>query len=258
MGCPGRRDCRIESCKRLSKRQHVGSMAIDTGESSWRSSGAVAFSPDVLRIDPGTETFAIAETIRSQVLGVLRKRGTIVALSGGIDSSVVATLCANALGPSRVVALFMPERDTPDDARRLAEMMAGHLGILLVVNDVREALSAHGCYERQREAIRVVVPDYGDGWRCKLSMPSLLDSDQLGVTWLTVSDPAGRERTTRMPAPAYLQLVAATNFKQRCRKTMEYYHADRLGFAVAGTPNRLEHTLGFFVKQGDGTADLKP
>jgi NAD+ synthase len=39
---------------------------------------------------------------------------------------------------------------------------------------------------------------------------------------------------------------------------MEYYHADRLNFAVAGTPNRLEYDQGFFVKNGDGAADLKP
>ena len=58
-----------------------------------------------------------------------------------------------------------------------------------------------------------------------------------------------------MPPAAYLQLIAATNFKQRFRKMMEYYHADRLNYAVAGTPNRLEYDQGFFVKQGDGAAD---
>jgi NAD+ synthase len=53
-------------------------------------------------------------------------------------------------------------------------------------------------------------------------------------------------------------VVAATNFKQRTRKMMEYYYADRFNFAVAGTPNRLEYDQGFFVKNGDGAADLKP
>ena len=62
----------------------------------------------------------------------------------------------------------------------------------------------------------------------------------------------------RLPPAAYLQLVAATNFKQRMRKMIEYYHADRLNYAVAGTPNRLEYDQGFFVKQGDGAADVKP
>jgi NAD+ synthase len=39
---------------------------------------------------------------------------------------------------------------------------------------------------------------------------------------------------------------------------MEYYHADRLHYAVLGTPNRLEYDQGFFVKGGDGLADVKP
>jgi NAD+ synthase len=61
-----------------------------------------------------------------------------------------------------------------------------------------------------------------------------------------------------MTPAGYLQMVAATNFKQRTRKMMEYYHADRLHYAVAGTPNLLEYDQGFFVKQGDGAADFKP
>ena len=39
---------------------------------------------------------------------------------------------------------------------------------------------------------------------------------------------------------------------------LEYYHADRLNYAVIGTPNRLEYDQGFFVKCGDGAADIKP
>ncbi len=61
-----------------------------------------------------------------------------------------------------------------------------------------------------------------------------------------------------MPIDGYLGIVAATNMKQRTRKQIEYYHADRLNYAVAGTPNRLEYDQGFFVKNGDGSADVKP
>ena len=39
---------------------------------------------------------------------------------------------------------------------------------------------------------------------------------------------------------------------------LEYYHADRLNYVVSGTPNRLEYDQGFFVKLGDGSADVKP
>jgi NAD+ synthase len=216
------------------------------------------FSRDVLRIDAEPVSRRAQEAIREQVLGTLRKRGAVVGMSGGIDSSVVATLCTRALGPERVFGLLMPERDSSSDALRLGRMLAEHLGIRYAVENIAPALAGLGCYDRQLEAIRMAVPEYGDGWRCKLTIPSLLEGDRLNITKLTVADPAGNQRTERMPPAAYLQMVAATNFKQRVRKMMEYYHADRLNYAVAGTPNLLEYDQGFFVKQGDGAADFKP
>jgi NAD+ synthase len=136
--------------------------------------------------------------------------------------------------------------------------MVEHLGVEAVVEDLTPALEGIGCYSRQMEAIRSAFPDYGSGWKCKLTLPSVLESERLNLFQLTVQDPAGRQQTARLSSRAYLQLVAATNFKQRMRKSLEYYHADRLQYAVAGTPNRLEHDQGFFVKQGDGAADFKP
>jgi NAD+ synthase len=215
-------------------------------------------SRDVLKLDVAAEAARIEGIIREQVLGTLRRRGAVVGMSGGIDSSVTAALSVRALGASKVFGILMPERDSSDDALRLGRGLAAHLGIPHAVEDVAPALTALGCYERQREAIRMVVPEYGEGWKCKLTLPSILESDRLNVTMLTVADPAGRQRTVRMTAASYLQMVAATNFKQRVRTLMEYYHADRLNYAVAGTPNLLEYDQGFFVKQGDGAADFKP
>ncbi len=213
---------------------------------------------DVLKIDAGAVSARIEASIREQVLGALRRRGAVVGMSGGVDSSVVAALCARALGKDRVLGLFMPERDSSGDALRLGRAMADLLGIRTALEDIAPALSGLGCYQRQVEAIRMVVPEYGEGWRFKLTLPSILDADRLNITLLVVADPGGNQRSVRLPPAAYLQLVAATNFKQRVRKMTEYYHADRLHFAVAGTPNRLEYDQGFFVKQGDGAADLKP
>jgi NAD+ synthase len=218
----------------------------------------VTFSKDVLRIDAPQVADAIARAIREQVMGVSRRRGAVVGMSGGIDSSVVASLCVRALGPERVFGLLMPERDSSSDAQRLGTMLANHLGIPFAVEDIAPALEGLGCYRRQLEAIRMAVPEYGAGWKCKLTLPSLLDGERLNITSLTVEDPQGDQRKVRMPLAAYLQMVAATNFKQRTRKMMEYYHADRLNYAVAGTPNLLEYDQGFFVKQGDGAADFKP
>ena len=216
------------------------------------------FSKDVLRIDAAAETAATEEAVREQVLGTLRRRGAVVGVSGGVDSSVVAALCVRALGRDRVFALFMPDRDSSGDSLALGRMLVAHLDIESAVEDISSTLEAIGCYDRQTEAIRTVFPEYGAGYRCKIALPSLLEGDRLNVFQLTVRSPDGVDRTARLPVGAQLQLVAATNFKQRVRKTIEYYHADRLNYAVAGTPNRLEYDQGFFVKQGDGMADFKP
>jgi NAD+ synthase len=216
------------------------------------------FSREVLRIDPVQVAEQIEMSIRGVVLGDLRRRGAVVGISGGIDSAVVATLCARALGPERVLGLLMPERDSSSNALRLGRMLAEWLGIQWIVEDIEPALAAVGCYERQDEAARMVFPEYGSGWRCKIVLPSLLDGDRLNVAQLAAADPEGQERRSRMSPAAYLQMVAATNFKQRTRMMMAYFHADRLNFAVAGTPNYVEYDQGFFVKQGDGAADFKP
>jgi NAD+ synthase len=195
--------------------------------------------------------------LREVVLGS-RRKGVVVGISGGIDSSVVAALCARAFGPARVLGLTMHEDESSDDTRRLAQLVIDHLGIATVDEPLSPLLEAAGCYARRDAAIRAGVPEYGPGWKCKLVLPSVVDSEQLPISTVVARSPEGREVRARLPVDAYLQVVAATSFKQRTRKMLEYYHADRLQYAVAGTPNRLEYELGFFVKNGDGAADVKP
>jgi NAD+ synthase len=217
------------------------------------------FSADVLKLaDPAAVVEQISTAMKEQVMGRLHKRGIVVGLSGGIDSSVCAALAVRSLGKDKVFGIFMPERDSHSDSLRLGKMLAESLGIPADLEAIGDALAGIGCYKRQDEAIRMVFPDYGEGWKSKITLPSVVESDRLNVMSLTVQDPSGKLQTSRMPINAFRQLVAATNFKQRVRKMVEYYHADRLNFAVAGTPNRLEYDQGFFVKQGDGAADFKP
>ena len=211
----------------------------------------------VLDIDLAAAAAEIENAIRRHV-GRLHKRGIVVGLSGGIDSSVVTALCARALGADRVQVLLMPERDSSPESLTLGRLLAGQLGTPVLVEDIAPTLEAAGCYARQQEAIRMVFPEYTAGYKNKITLPSILDADRLNVSELTIESPTGERRKARMPLAAYLQFIAATNFKQRIRKMMEYYHADRLNYAVAGTPNRLEYDQGFFVKLGDGSADLKP
>ena len=212
-----------------------------------------------LALDVAAEVHRITTTIREQVATVLNRRGAVVAMSGGIDSSVSAALAVHALGPARVFGLFMPERDSDADSQRLAARLAAQLGIDSATEEISSILTAAGCYARRDDAVRRVVPEYGEGWRCKLVLGgNHHTTERLNVTTLVVQSPAGESRRVSLTADAYRQIVAATNFKQRTRKMMEYYHADRLHYAVVGTPNRLEHDQGFFVKGGDGLADLKP
>lgn len=212
-----------------------------------------------LELDAEAEAERIADALRAQVGERLRRRGLVVAMSGGVDSSVCAALAVRAFGPKRVHGIFMPERDSSPESLELARGLAEQLGISWTLEDITPALDAMGCYRRRDDAVRQVVPEYGEGWACKIVLPGqLLDSDRLNVYYVAVRPPKGAIREVRLTAQSYLQIVAATNFKQRVRKTFEYYHADRLHYAVTGTPNRLEYDQGFFVKGGDGLADVKP
>ncbi len=216
------------------------------------------FSADALTLDAAFETQRIAEAIRGQVLRRLRRRGVVVGLSGGIDSSVTAALCVKALGAERVLAVLMPERDSDEESLRLGQAMATTLGIAAAMEDIDPLLQAAGCYRRRDEFIRRLVPEFGAGWGCKVVISNSLEGKGYNITSLVVQSPDGEMRKMRMPIDVYHGVVAATNMKQRTRKQIEYYHADRLNYAVAGTPNRLEYDQGFFVKNGDGAADLKP
>jgi NAD+ synthase len=217
-----------------------------------------AFSSRVFEIDASAVAESAARTLREIVFRRLRRRGAVVGLSGGIDSSVTAALCVRALGKNRVFGLLMPEDESSDDSLKLGRMLAETLGIASSVENIGPVLRALGCYQRRDEAIRKVIPEYGDGWKSKIVLPNLLEGSYYALYSVVAQSPDGETRRVRLTAEAYLGIVAATNFKQRTRKMLEYYHADRLWYAVAGTPNRLEYAQGFFVKNGDGSADFKP
>jgi NAD+ synthase len=212
-----------------------------------------------LQLDPAAEVERIVGALRRQLQEDLKRRGFIVAMSGGVDSSVCAALAVCAVGAARVFGIMMPERDSDPRSLTLARELAEQLGIEHITEQITDVLSAAGCYERRDEAIRRVVPEFGEGWKCKIVLPGgRLDSDRLNISYLAVQPPGGQVQMHRLRSAEYRQIVAATNFKQRVRKMLEYYHADRLHYAVVGTPNRLEFDQGFFVKGGDGLADVKP
>ena len=223
---------------------------------------SAAFSHKDLEIDAAAECERIVSMLRQQLLKDLHRRGAVLGLSGGVDSSVVAALCARAVGPKKVFGIMMPEQDNDPDSLRLGRDVAEWLRMDSAVEDITPILAGAGCYRRRDEFIRRLFPDYGPGYRCKIASRKA-QAGGYNMSYLIVQSPgdgknAGEVREARMPIDIYLGVVAATNMKQRTRKQIEYYHADRLNYAVAGTPNRLEYDQGFFVKNGDGSADVKP
>lgn len=216
------------------------------------------FSQETLAIDLAQETERIATYVRNGLRNQLKRRGIVIGVSGGIDSSVTAALAVKALGKERVFALEMPERHSADETTSLSRTVIDYLQIDSLRVDITSILSSIGFYQFYDDAIRQVIPEYGNGWKSKIVTSNILENKGFSLLSVVAQSPDNQITKARLPLKPYLEIVAATNFKQRTRKMLEYYHADRLNYAVAGTPNRLEYDQGFFVKLGDGAADIKP
>lgn len=212
---------------------------------------------NALDFDPAREVERIGASIRDLLRSKINRRGLVVGISGGVDSAVSAALCVKALGANKVFGLLMPEQDSAPGTTPLGEVVAQHLGIAYEIKNISATLAAIGCYEWRDAAIKKLFPAYDGSWKNKI----VIDGGAQGKInhfKLVVQSPGGQLHSAILPLTEYLTIVAATNFKQRIRKTTEYFHAERLNYAVIGTPNRLEYDQGFFVKGGDGLADIKP
>ncbi len=219
----------------------------------------MAYSKEMININPEKECERIINQLQEDVGQKLRKRGAVIGISGGIDSSVVLALCYKAFGADRVLAVGLPEKDSSDENYIMTNKLLDKFPVSLVVEDMTPALYGFQAYQRRDEAIKHVFPEYDLGYRVKIGVPAGAEkSNLLNIFHITIISPEEEEKTARLPLAEYLQIVAASNFKQRSRMCMLYYHAERLNYAVIGTGNKNEHELGFFVKWGDGGTDVKP
>ena len=219
------------------------------------------FSKDILIInDIEAETERIVTGIKENILHRMNRRGGVIGISGGIDSAVTMVLAAKALGSENVLGIMLPEQDSSRDSAIFAQRLADKFGVKAIAEDITGALQGFGCYVRRDEAVKRVLPDY-DPSRHKMKIGiknSGLFTNLPPLFSVTIVDSNGKEQSQRLPSSEFMQIEAASNFKQRCRMAMLYYHAERLHFAVIGTPNKHEVEQGFFVKYGDGGADIMP
>jgi NAD+ synthase len=211
----------------------------------------------ILNIDFDTEVARISQMIKHYLRSIAHRRGLVVAISGGIDSSVCASLAVEAVGKERVLLLRLPESDSASETGDRSQVLATNLGCVTIDQNITDVLTALGCYEWRDRAIAELFPDFSPEWKSKIVLEGGL-AGRYNHFNIVVQDDSGQTHTKRMEYHQYLQVVAATNYKQRVRKSIEYFHADRMNYAVIGTPNLLEYDQGFFVKNGDGSADIKP
>lgn len=217
------------------------------------------FQRNILHLDAEAEVARIVEKMRHNIFNVLKRKGGILGVSGGVDSAVVLAIAVQALGPERLVALLLPEMESSPDSARLGHAVCRQYGVVPLVEDVTGPLIGFGAYRRRDEAVREIFPEYDSTYKLKITLPEgLMEGRTLNFFSATIVAPDGRESSKRLRPAQFRQIVAATNFKQRSRVALLYFHAELHDYAVIGTPQRNEHDQGFFVKYGDGAMDLKP
>ena len=218
------------------------------------------FHKDILVLeDVGEVCNRIIDKMKNDVHKVLNRRGGIVGISGGIDSSVTFALGAHAFGQEHLKGIILPERDSSSDSQEFAEKLANKFGVEFIVENISGALDGFGCYRRRDEAIKNVIPGFDPlKDKSKIEIKQSIGTNMPSLFYITVIKGDGEIISKLLPPKEYLQIVAASNFKQRSRMSMLYYHAERLHYAVLGTPNKHEVEQGFFVKYGDGGADVMP
>jgi len=219
----------------------------------------MAFDRSVLEFDVEKVTDQIVGFIREQVASKFSRKGVVIGLSGGIDSTVAAALSVRAVGKERVFGVLLPERDSNPVSREYGSSVAERLGIAFEEVEITPMLEAFGVYDKRNTIVRKYFPGYEDGQRFRLTLPQdLLDRDRISAYFLELEMQSGEIESRRLARDDYLTMMAANDIKQRVRMTQLYYEAEKRHYIVCGTTNLPETVQGFFVKFGDGGVDIEP
>ena len=120
--------------KGITKAQRRGSSALEryarfVAIPVYRAAKFDPSSSDVLRINAPLVAKWLVEFLKDECVRRRGMRQVVLGLSGGVDSAVVAYLCARAFGPENVFAFRMPYKISSPDSLTHAQLVVDDLGI---------------------------------------------------------------------------------------------------------------------------------
>ena len=213
---------------------------------------------DFLQIkDIGKTISSIENFLKEEILREFQKKGAVVGISGGIDSAVIASICARSINSNQVLGLIMPEKESDPTSQILAKKIANQLGIETKIIDITSILESFGVYDNKEKIIKEKFSNFNNNCKYSVRVPSKF-GNSVGIPFLEILDDKNEKHQIKISTSEFLTLTASSSIKHRVRMTLLYYYAEKNNFCVVGTTNKSEFLQGYFVKYGDGGTDIEP
>jgi NAD+ synthase len=213
---------------------------------------------DFLQIKDIEKTIiSIGNFVNEEISRTFQKRGAVIGISGGIDSAVMAGICAKSIGSKQILGLIMPEKESDPTSEILAKKVADNFEIETKTVDITKILKSYGIYDVKEKIVKERFSNFNDKCKYRVTIPSKI-SNSIGIPYLEILDGENQKHQCKISSTEFLTLTAASSIKHRVRMTLLYYYAEKNNFCVVGTTNKSEFLQGYFVKYGDGGTDIEP